>query len=360
MIRKRNPFPGVTTVADRHGKLRYRMRRTVKGRRVDAYLPGPYGSTEFRAAYDEATEGARIAGRRAQPGTVAYLIEAYLDSVAYRNLAPITRANKRGRLDWIKEAIGRARYAKMEPRHVEALMAKKGGPEAANHLRRDMRQLFGFASKRLGYKGPNPAALADSIKVRSSGYHTWTVDEIAAYRAAYPSGTLARLAFEIFLGTGAARQDAAALTRANIRGGQIVYRRGKTGQEVDLPILPELAVEIGRLPPDQMMLLAHGSRGKGYTPESLGNWFKDRCAEAGLPHCSAHGLRKAGATRLAEVGATEFEVMSFLGHRSAKVASRYVAAANRATMAASGMAKLENKPGSNVSNLSPRLDKRGA
>ena len=75
MIRRRNPFPGVTVVKDRHGKLRYRLRRTVKGRTIDCYLPGVIGSTEFRAAYHEATEGVRAAGRRAQPGTVGYLIE---------------------------------------------------------------------------------------------------------------------------------------------------------------------------------------------------------------------------------------------------------------------------------------------
>ncbi len=31
---------------------------------------------------------------------------------------------------------------------------------------------------------------------------------------------------------------------------------------------------------------------------------KAQCAAAGLPHCSAHSVRKAGATRLANVGAT--------------------------------------------------------
>ena len=41
-MRRRNPFPGVTTVEDRHGKLRHRLRRTVGGRKIDAYLPGPY------------------------------------------------------------------------------------------------------------------------------------------------------------------------------------------------------------------------------------------------------------------------------------------------------------------------------
>ena len=156
MIRRRNPFPGVTVVKDRHGKLRYRLRRTVKGRTIDCYLPGVIGSTEFRAAYHEATEGVRPAGRRAQPGTVGYLIEAYLASTAFRNLADRTRADKRWRQDWVKEAIGSARYASIQPRHIEALMSKKGGPAAANRLKKDLSQLFRFAAKRFGYQGQNP------------------------------------------------------------------------------------------------------------------------------------------------------------------------------------------------------------
>ena len=361
MKRRKNPFPGVNTVEDRHGKLRHRLRRSIRGRTIDIYLPGPYGSPEFRAAYEEAREGTRVATRRAQPGTIGYLIVTYLETAAFRNLAPITRRNKRGRLDWIRTAVGEARYDAMQPRHIESLMEKKGGPEAANHLRKDLRQLFAFAAKRYGYKGQNPAALADTHKVRSGGYHSWTDDEVETFRAAHPTGSKARLALELFFGTGAARQDAAAITRANIRGDRIVYCRGKTGQEVDLPIilLPELTTELAHLPADQMMLISRNDGRKGYTPESLGNWFRDRCTEAGLPHCAAHGLRKAGARRLAEAGASEYEVMSFLGHRSAKVASRYVAAANRATLATSGMAKLGRKSGTNVSNLPRRLDKRG-
>ena len=51
--------------------------------------------------------------------------------------------------------------------------------------------------------------------------------------------------------------------------------------------------------------------------------------------------------------------MSFLGHATAREASRYVAAANRAKLADSGLAKLGTKPKHNVSNLPLRLDKRG-
>ncbi len=101
-----------------------------------------------------------------------------------------------------------------------------------------------------------------------------------------------------------------------------------------------------------MMLLAHGSGANGYTAESLGNWFRDVCTEAGLNHCSAHRLRKAGARRLAEHGATEWEVMAFLAHRTAKEASRYTAAANRAKLTTTGMAKLGAEPKQKLTNLS--------
>jgi hypothetical protein len=42
--------------------------------------------------------------------------------------------------------------------------------------------------------------------------------------------------------------------------------------------------------------------GKPFTANGFGNWFRDRCDEARLPQCSAHGLRKAGATIAAENG----------------------------------------------------------
>src|SRR3954449_5540141 len=47
-----------------------------------------------------------------------------------------------------------------------------------------------------------------------------------------------------------------------------------------------------------------------YFAAGFGNWFRDMCAEAGLPiGISAHGLRKAAATRFANHGATAHELM---------------------------------------------------
>lgn len=357
-MRRNREFPGVTHGPDQHGKIRYRLRRRIKGRRIDVQLPGPYGSTAFRAAYEAAIEGVRIETPRAEAGTIGFLVEAVLGSAKFRGLAEATKASKRARLDWIRKTVGAARYGSFLPRHVEALMEKKGGPEAANRLRKDLFALFKLAQRRYTFTGANPAASAEAHDVKPGGYHTWTDEEIETYRARHPSGSTARLALEVFLFTGAARQDAAALSRRSIRGGQVFYRRHKTGQEVELPIMPELARELAALPRTQLMLLAHGPARKGYEPESLGNWFRERCDEAGLPHCSAHGLRKAGARRLAEHGATEFQIMAFLAHRTAREASRYVAAANRTKLATAAMATLRVAP--DLPNPSERLDNGGA
>ena len=351
----KNHFPGVATVKDRHGRLRYRLRRTVKGRRIDCYLPGPIGSTAFRRTYEAAINGEETAEPKAAIGTIAFLVEAYLGSIAFANLAASTKMGKRRRLDWIRDVIGDVRYAAMRPRHVEALMQKKNGVEAANRLKKELSQLFDYATKHYGFAGKNPAALADSIKAKSTGFHTWTIEEVETYRVAHPSGSKPRLAFELLLGTGASRQDAARMTRANIRGDRVFYRRGKTGEGVDVPIMPELAVELALLPPSQMPLLAREDGVKGYTPESLGNMFRGWCTAAGLPHCSAHGLRKAGATRLAEAGASENEIASFLGHASTREAARYTAAANRARLATTGLARLGGESGTNVSNLPKKV-----
>lgn len=149
------------------------------------------------------------------------------------------------------------------------------------------------------------------------------------------------------------------MTKNNIRGDRLAYRRGKTGQEVDLPILPELARELAHVPPGQLVLIGH-TGGRAYKPETLGNWFHDRCVDAGLAHCAPHGLRKAGARRLAEAGATEWEVMAFLAHKTAKEASRYVAAANRAKLTTRGMARLRVESEQHLTNQPARLDKGGS
>lgn len=343
MSNRKNPFPGVGNrpTIDRHGKKRWRLRRTVKGNKIDAYLPGVYGSAEFRTAYHAAINPTPEAPTTVgEPGTFEFLITHYRGSKAFQEgLASTTRYAKGKRLDWIRALIGKGRYAEMKQHHIENMMDRKGGPDAANRLLKELHELYGYAERKLGYNGHVPTAAVDPRKIKTDGFHTWTVDEVQKFRDHHPSGTKARLAFELILATGAARQDACMMGRANIKGTSIYYRRHKTGQDVELPLeyLPELEAELRQIPLNQQVFIPQRD-GSTYTIESFGNWFAEICDEAGLPdNCRAHGLRKHGAVRLAERGANEFQIMSFLAHRTTREALRYIRQANRKTMAAAGL-----------------------
>jgi integrase len=60
-------------------------------------------------------------------------------------------------------------------------------------------------------------------------------------------------------------------------------------------------------------------------------------------HCSAHGLRKAAARRLAEEGCSAHEIAAWTGHLTLKEVERYTRAADQARLARQAMARRENK-----------------
>jgi hypothetical protein len=61
---------------------------------------------------------------------------------------------------------------------------------------------------------------------------------------------------------------------------------------------------------------------------------------AGLTNCSVHGLRKAAAARLAEIGCSEFEIMSITGHQTSKEVTRDTKGASQKLRAARALQKL--------------------
>jgi hypothetical protein len=58
--------------------------------------------------------------------------------------------------------------------------------------------------------------------------------------------------------------------------------------------------------------------GKPFALTAFSNWVRLKCNEARLPHCSAHGLRKAAARRLAEAGCSQHEIAAITGHSALK------------------------------------------
>ncbi len=154
------------------------------------------------------------------------------------------------------------------------------------------------------------------------------------------------------LNTGMSPQDLWGAGWHNMEGDQIAYRRGKTGEWAYIQILSDLAEELALVPRDRLLFIAHEKRDQPYKPETLGNWFKGRCKEAEVPG-SLHGLRRAGANRLADEGADPREIMTFLGHSNERLGSIYTQKQDRRKAAQRSGERL------NVSNLSDRLDRIG-
>jgi integrase len=82
--------------------------------------------------------------------------------------------------------------------------------------------------------------------------------------------------------------------------------------------------------------------GRAFTDGSFGNWFHDRCIEAGVPG-RAHGLRKAGATIAANNGATAYQLMAIFGWDTLKMAEVYTKAADQQRLARVAMHMIEEQ-----------------
>lgn len=163
------------------------------------------------------------------------------------------------------------------------------------------------------------------------GFHTWTEEELTRFEDHWPRGTRERLAFDLLLYTGFRRGDAVRVGRQHLRDGIITVRTEKTGDEVFIPILPPLAASIAATKTGDLTFLVTES-GQPWVKESFGNWFRQVCRQAGCPG-SAHGLRKAGATRAAQHGATERQLMAIFGWSTGKMATHYTRAADRKRLA---------------------------
>ena len=186
----------------------------------------------------------------------------------------------------------------------------------------------------------NPLANVELAKIKKTGgHHTWTEDEIAQYETRHARGTKARLALALLLQTGHARVDVARMGRQHVKNGKLSMRRQKTGVQFDIPVLPELVAELALHKTGQLAFLVT-DYGQPFTATGFGNKFREWCDEANLPHCSAHGLRKAAAVRHALNGATAPELMAWFGWKTIGEAQRYIEEANRIKLAESAGAKI--------------------
>jgi integrase len=344
--------PGCVEDRSRHGTIRIYYR--AKGR-PKVRLRGTPWTPEFMAQYEAAKgEPAPAQTKGISPGTWRWLCIRYLAECAdYKRLDPRVQHVRRQILEATFDepiAPGSPKLfrdfplSRMTPDAVEVLRDRKiHAPESANARVKAMRQVFKFGVKKK-LAPTNPARDIEYFKSGSTGFHTWTLDEVHQFEARHPIGTKARLALALLLFTGQRRSDIIRFGRQHAKGGKLSFTqhkgRNRKPKRLTLPILPTLQRVIDGTACGDLTFLVN-DWGRPFTDAGFGNKFRDWCNQAGLRHCSAHGLRKAGATIAANNGATSRQLMAIFGWDTLKEAERYTRNADQLRLAESAMHLIE-------------------
>jgi integrase len=243
---------------DRHGTIRvyYRAKGQPKLR-----LRGTPWTPEFMAAYEEA-KGAVVptTAKGITPSTWRWLcIRYFAECTDYKLLDEKTQRIRR----WILEATydeptapGSPKLfrdfplSRMTTEAIEVLRDRKiATPEAANHRVKAARAVFLWAVRKKGpdgrpYAPHNPARDVPYLKTGSTGYHSWTAEEVRQFEARHPIGTKARLALALLLLSGQRRSDVIRFGRQHIQDGRLIFTqfkgRNRKPKRLSLPILPAL------------------------------------------------------------------------------------------------------------------------
>lgn len=350
--RMNNLPPGVSYDPDRHGNPRYYFRRQGQPK---VRLHETPGTDAFRDEVACARLGISFAVKaktetpaRPAEDSLRWLVDEYERRNRSRVSADLMERRHRMLIEICdSQTKGGARrgalpYAMMEPRHVVDIRDElRTTPGAQNNVVKSLSAMFAWA-REARLVAINPCNGIRRLR-SGEGFHGWTQEEVRRFEARHEAGSKARLALHLALYTGLRLGDLAKVGRQHVRDGWLSYRPGKTsgssGVAIEIPILPELQASIEAGPTGELTFLVT-DYGRPYSVDGLGNKFRQWCDQAGLPHCTAHGLRKAGATLAAENGATDDELMAIFGWTTKQQTTLYTKKASRRRLAAGAIHKL--------------------
>ena len=324
--------PHLQRQVTRHGRVTWYVRF---GHGPKLRVRGKYGTSEFMAAYEAALRGEQPPSRgTARAGTLAWLIARYRETSAWTDLSMATRRQRENIFKHVMDKAGTEQFTAVTRKAITAARDRRAPtPAQARNFLDAVRGLYRWALE-AGMVAADPTAGVSNPKRRKGpGFPIWTEDEVDRYQKHWPVGTKERVWFDVLLYTGLRRGDAVQLGRQHVSAGTATIRTEKSGGEipVTIPILPVLQTTIDAGPTGELAFIC-GSLGKPFKKESFGTAFKAACMAAGVPGKSAHGLRKVGATRAANNGATVNQLEAMFGWSGGGMASLYTRAADRARL----------------------------
>jgi integrase len=339
---------------DRYGNDRLYVRRYGRRIRLRVGRNDPGFLEAYQRALEALAELSGAVASSASPikkvalrGTLGWLASLYFGSEEFKGLqsgptrrAVIEECLRETVRDGLPDLMADCPLAYVTPAKIKRLRdLKKGLPGAANNRRKYLSAMFGWAVEE-GHLKTNPARDVRRVRYVSDGFHTWTGAEVCQFAARHSIGTRPYLAMCLLLFTGMRAGDMIRLGPQHVHGDWIAFVPRKTrhvrADVSEKPLLPPLAAAIAAGPTGKISFL-ETQYGRRFSDKGIGNAMRQWCDQAALPHCTAHGLRKAGATIAAELGATTPQLMAIFDWSTPAQAEPYIRAANRKRMAKDAM-----------------------
>src|ERR1700722_9926799 len=218
---------GVELNRNRHGRPRWFFRPERGKGKLRIRLPDTYGSPAFDAAWRAAVAGQPLPapqnrppqGRRPSRNSLGWLISLYLASPAFLGNRASTQRPRRTMLEKLGAEKGQVDIEDIDRSVIqEAMNARRETVHMANAWLTTVSNMFDWAMQertdpatgRPFRLDSNPCEFVkrfqplkkDDLDDEEDGHPTFTDEDLAAFEAAYPHGTLGRLIYEVLLCTG--------------------------------------------------------------------------------------------------------------------------------------------------------------
>jgi integrase len=391
-------LPYLSREPDRHGNDRLYVRR--HGRRIRIRVAE--GTPAFAKAYSQAVDqlGEPPSKRLKGPdlpthakGTFGWLGAEYFKSKGEGEFLTLDEDSRRARRNDLEtcfqiplsdedpDPMGNCPITHLSAQKMKRMIEMKDGPGARTNRRKHLSAFCSWAVENKHMPSNPIRDIKAGRTVKGSGYYTWLIPDVQQFlhfhrAAGTKRSRKAILALGLLLFAGTRRQDMVTLGKQNCRGAtpgvlgdtiryipkKTIKRRRDVSQKPLLPVLRQIIVDSADILGDMTFLITE--QGKPFSEAGVGNWFRDRCDEAGLPQCTAHGLKKAGATIAAENGATTRQLMAMFDWDSPAMAEVYTRAAEQKRLAGEAMflISLDYTENENCRTLTPVIvapDKTG-
>ncbi len=310
-----------------------RIRLAEANVRAEAF-PGAYEDARRKW---EAKRNAKPAEAAIKAGTLAALIAGYRAAPEFRKLAVKTKADYGRVLTLLETRFGDLPAAAANRAWVIRLRDEcQDTPRTANYRVAIIGALMAYAIER-GLRADNPAFKIKKLET-GAGHRIWTAAEIAAMTG--PAAGDVELPVMLALHTAQRQADVLRLLWSAYDGRVIRLRQGKTGAVLVIPVSAALKARLDRETRTGAVICLTAA-GSAWGSDYFRHRFAEVRAKLKLPaDLHFHGLRHTAATRLAESGATDREIMAMTGHKTSSMVTRYTQGAQQERLASAAVIRL--------------------